>query len=478
MSKLNRDVFYMIFEELQYDKKSLYSCLLANKIFCEIIIPILWKNPWDQLKPENEKLLLNVIFSHLSNESKNEFKNQGINFFTTLDQKPLFDYISFCKHLNLNVIFKIIDNAYNIFKKHLTMIKKELITLFTNRNIKFTHIYIPQAYNCQLHLLPGNQHLFSGLEFLNCSTAINKNDLLWLKEVCQSIKELDLIIEKSKSNPTEIAKLIEGQKKVIKVSFRVINKKNSELYFEILENSLVKHANTIQHFRTTKPPVTKILSSFVNLKSLELDNYFNEKVLNCLEDLSLPLLENLKASRVPIKALTELINNTNGYLTEVKIDYVAHNKFDNKKLIQAIYQNCPNLKYLKLKFRRGDIFELENLLIRCQHLKGLVIIIDNEDFLSNWDNLFKVLMNSSPIGLFKFKFWLNVSYTIDLESLKFFFDNWKERPPILLQIISVITSVSLDGLIKKYIAEGIVAKYDNSYVDNLSGSSLDHFEWI
>jgi hypothetical protein len=46
MIKLNSDVLYLIFEESQQHNKTLQSCLLANRICCEIVVPILWKNPW------------------------------------------------------------------------------------------------------------------------------------------------------------------------------------------------------------------------------------------------------------------------------------------------------------------------------------------------------------------------------------------------------------------------------------------------
>ncbi|GBC14607.2 hypothetical protein GLOIN_2v113493 [Rhizophagus irregularis DAOM 181602=DAOM 197198] len=283
------------------------------------------------------------------------------------------------------------------------MIKKEIIILFINKNIEFTHFYTPQTYNYQIINISEVKHLFSELQFLNCSNT-DKNIWFLLKDICQSIKELDLIIEKPKIN-IGIIKLIESQKNLKKVNFDVVVKRSSETC-KILENSLIKHANNIQHFRTTKPPVTKILSSFVNLKILELDNHFYEN-WNCLEDLSLPLLQNLKASHVPIKALTNFINNTNGYLTKIDIDLVSHNKNDNKRIIQAIYQNCLNLKYLKLTIRK------------------------------------------------------NINRSINLDYLKFFFDNWKERPPISFQLSRRLKSVGIDNLIKKYKAEGIIAKYDN-----------------
>src|SRR6266487_3566860 len=104
MSKLNRDILYLIFKEFQDDKMTLYSCLLVNKTWCEIIIPILWKNPWKFLKGE-EKLLLNLIISFLSDESI----SQGIDFLRKSYKRPLINYISFCKHLNFNAIERMIN---------------------------------------------------------------------------------------------------------------------------------------------------------------------------------------------------------------------------------------------------------------------------------------------------------------------------------------------------------------------------------
>ncbi|GET53969.1 hypothetical protein GLOIN_2v813753 [Rhizophagus irregularis DAOM 181602=DAOM 197198] len=47
---------------------------------------------------------------------------------------------------------------------------------------------------------------------------------------------------------------------------------------------------------------------------------------------------------------------------------------DYKILIQAIYQNCPNIRYLKLSLDRNLLIpEFENLLINCQCLNGLII---------------------------------------------------------------------------------------------------------
>src|ERR1044072_4119812 len=139
MSNLNRDVLYLIFKELQYDKKSVHSCLTVNRIWCEIIVPILWKNPWNYLKKEREASLLSVIVSHLPDESKNSLRCQGIHCFSYL--KPLFNYIRFCTHLNLDKINKMIHTIYSIHdESKISIFKNEIINLFINENTKFTHL--------------------------------------------------------------------------------------------------------------------------------------------------------------------------------------------------------------------------------------------------------------------------------------------------------------------------------------------------
>jgi hypothetical protein len=70
MSKLNRDILYSIFEEVKDDKMTLLSCLFVNRTWCEIIIPILWKDPMKLSRRGKEKSLINVITSHLSDGSK------------------------------------------------------------------------------------------------------------------------------------------------------------------------------------------------------------------------------------------------------------------------------------------------------------------------------------------------------------------------------------------------------------------------
>ncbi|RIA96273.1 hypothetical protein C1645_815585 [Glomus cerebriforme] len=443
ISKLNEDVLYLILKTFKDHKPTLYSCLLVNKIWCKIIIPILWRDPWKGLESKKEKLLLNVIISHLSEESKNNL-DQKI-------KKPLFNYITFCKHLNF-------DKFYEIFK--IPIINNEIVNLFINENTNFTHIYIPYQFDYKIHIIPEAKNCFSELGFISCDSNINDDVLDGLTEICKPIKELKLFIRDH--NNYGFVKLIKAIRKLS--NFHLLNEKyskNNESFCEIIENSLIQHAETIQYFKIIREPVTKILESFVNLKRLELGRA-DWSSWNNLENVSLPFLQILKADHISTRYLTSLIKNTSGYLTVIKINNGYYNEISNKKIIQAIYQNCPRLENLKLDIMNNNILELKQLLINCQYLNKLHILGFSSGWeCFYWDKAFEILAESSPTNLFKFEF---SDYFSFLEYLKLFFDSWKGRHPMIFKynwklhlhnnesdIIELLERSKAQGIIKKII---------------------------
>src|SRR5436190_2121313 len=141
MSKLNKDVIFQTLKELH--DKSLYSCLVVNRTWCEIVVPILWKNPAGRtpLTKKAKCVLSNVILFHLSEESRDILKNQGINLFTETYQQPLFNYISFWRHFDLIFLEYIDSFVKDIEKSKVFIIKSEILNLF-NRNTKFVSLFI------------------------------------------------------------------------------------------------------------------------------------------------------------------------------------------------------------------------------------------------------------------------------------------------------------------------------------------------
>src|SRR3954464_8646365 len=99
MTKLNVDCLNLIFNELQGDKISLHSCLLVNKEWCNVVVPILWKErSWYESYKVSKKKLFNTMLSCLPSSSRQLLSDNDIKLPSTILLKPtLFNYISFCE---------------------------------------------------------------------------------------------------------------------------------------------------------------------------------------------------------------------------------------------------------------------------------------------------------------------------------------------------------------------------------------------
>src|SRR5437868_5203813 len=101
MSQLFEDCFNEIFEYLEEDKVTLRSCLLVNRLWCEVSVRILWKSIRNY----------NTLIACIPNESKEILYQNGIiTSVSAASNPPTFDYASFCKDLSLvKLILKLND---------------------------------------------------------------------------------------------------------------------------------------------------------------------------------------------------------------------------------------------------------------------------------------------------------------------------------------------------------------------------------
>ncbi|GES93940.1 hypothetical protein GLOIN_2v1878750 [Rhizophagus clarus] len=357
------------------------------------------------------------------------------------------------------------------------IILKEVINLFINENMKFTHLYLPNQFDYKIHLISGFKYCFLELEFLQYDLYHNNQDVLEeLAKLSKSIKNLEIRSHHNNDDTrmSGIIKLIEAQKELRYLSYKNCDK----LLRKSIEESLIKHADTLHYLKIDNEPITKFLSYLVNLVSLELDGPGFSIHWKLLEDVSLPHLKLLKAKEICSKHLEKLIESTNGKLNEVSIHSFRYYDSNNDEIIQTIIKNCPNLKYLMLMLKNKDIIKFEELLTNCQYLNGLNLVMNRFDLKFDWNKFFEILTKSSPIGLFKFKFYFCRYRTLfSLESMNLFFDKWKGRRPMLLQTLPIYDYLGFKkyfDLIEKYKAEGVVKRYENVTY----GNTYETFEWI
>src|SRR4051812_49319177 len=88
------------------DINTLYSCLLINRVWCEHIIPSLWKNPFDTIK-KNPRKLISTYFNFLDEQIKSitgtqSYKNTLIKYPSYLQRvsfmniyNAVLDWVSF-----------------------------------------------------------------------------------------------------------------------------------------------------------------------------------------------------------------------------------------------------------------------------------------------------------------------------------------------------------------------------------------------
>ena len=89
MSKLPADCLNEIFEYLEKDEATLHSCLLVNRLWCEVSVRILWRSIRNY----------STLIACLPNESKEILYKNEIIFSTLTSKPPIFNYASFCKSI-------------------------------------------------------------------------------------------------------------------------------------------------------------------------------------------------------------------------------------------------------------------------------------------------------------------------------------------------------------------------------------------
>ncbi|RIA85855.1 hypothetical protein C1645_830176 [Glomus cerebriforme] len=395
MLMLNENILYLIFKEFQDYDPSLHSCLLVNKIWCETIIPILWKNPWKSFIIGKEVSLLNVIISHLSDESKDNLRNKGM---IITNQRPLFNYINFCKHLNLKEIERLINFKFDD-DSDILILKNEIFKLLVNSNTKFTHLCIPHQFD-QLHLILEAKHCFSELEFFSCN---DDKVLIELSEICKPIKELELIIKivnynnEMRTSPPFLQIL---RARLVPVRTLISLIKNTSGYLTEIKIDNLSYNDEMKSKRIIQViyqncPTLKYLKLFIQSNNFsELKNL----LINC-QYLDVLYIHNDNGWGV------EYINNWD-FLFEILTKYSPTSLFKFK----FGYENIPKLEQLKLFFDNWEnrtpvhpmLLQTNHWAWYRNHPKEFIDLIDKYKQKGIVKKYEEVDMNSYSISLLNF----------------------------------------------------------------------------
>jgi hypothetical protein len=489
MSKLNKDTLFLIIEELQDDSKSLFSCLMVNRLWCETVVPVLWRNPWSYngINYRNKNYLFIILACYLIDDIKKFITEQEIYLNLIVVKSHLFDYLSFCRSINvntLNSIFSIGSSlAYNQF-----FMQQEFYSLFMSKCPELKYFDM-RSIQHQIFYFPEAKVRLESLCELKCDTYINSSYFYGLSRFCQCIQKLVIFnMEDSKPNHG-IVKLIEVQKNLKHFEWKdnfYDDDNFADPYEEILL-ALEKKAESLNYLSIVFQDVEdydhtllqRILPKFYKLRVLSISAslWFTEQQLKQLKMQVYHELEILCMEENEPNFYSNIIENSGGRLKKIlfrpydiidfifKLDDYDFNE-NSLNFICKVYENCPSIEYLSLLISptKENFSELEKLLKICQNLKSLLIVIlENydetyEDFLEYGEILLKILIRSAPINFKEIRF--GKEFKFSLKILEEFLEKWRGRCALsLFTIDPIFLSEDYTKLINKYKGDKVIKDF-------------------
>ncbi|EXX56185.1 uncharacterized protein OCT59_002983 [Rhizophagus irregularis] len=472
MVELNVDCLILIFNELQTDKESLYACLLVNREWCHLVVPILWKKySWYYDYEESEKKLFNIILSSLSSSSKQLLSDNDIKLPSTIFLKPLlFNYISYCKFLEVEIIDKIINMVFeeeiiteNIYDKK-NLLEQEIYKLFIVqcKNIKELSWQTLQP----LSLFPGASICFSQLYSLSIDIDFVNSDALYeMTKICKDLNELT-VYDCSQDHPGLIS-LIDVQRNLKRVSLYSYSKKG---ICKELSKALTRKGNTISDLGLYPVSIIQpsFLTSLINLRNMSIYNYHNDniekEILEFQKYLAISEFPKLQSLNVyglsSFRELAILIEKTKGNILEIYI-YIYNKAAENTEmLIKAIANNCSKIERLSTHLEPKDFIHVKSLLLNCKNLihlefNSLSFLLSEND--NTGDELLDNLTEFAPKSLAEIIISGDWKYSID--ALERFFESCRERNLNRFDITHYGRYYITDDhkvTIRKYINEGVI----------------------
>ncbi|PKY48267.1 hypothetical protein RhiirA4_463822 [Rhizophagus irregularis] len=508
MIQLPSDCLEEIFEHLEQDRNTLYSCLLVNRLWCESSVRILWRDIWKFTNITNTILrqrisnkIFNILIKFLSNETKEKLLKNEILIPNIKTKKPIFNYPSYCKVISIREIIQIIISNKKLYKtknnikeKYL-LITKEIIKIFIKEITTLNKlIYYWEEkdywdwnnyYNRNIPIIKklsggGNEiKCLKDLTELRCSTNIASELFYQLSKISYNIKLISIDYNNEISN---------GLKELIYVqqnlkNFYITSRGSSgDINYENITNSLTKHINNLNKLKICGkknegplPPINK----FINLKEINLLFFKDDKLLKIIyQQINYIQLQILKLSfkSLQVDLLIKFLENNGKNLIQLYISY-HDNTYDPLNL--SIAKFCPNLKSLHSPFIKNEIETLKIIFINCKKLESINILCGSLYLKEN--ELLNIISKNSSKNFHELKLRYCLDSNILLKDLESFFIDWMNRVP-QRSLLFIITKghqniISLEDkkenfeLIEKYQKLGIIKfkKYDNEefiYYDN------------
>jgi hypothetical protein len=490
--QLHADCLNEIFEYLEEDKITLYSCLLVNHFWSEISVRILWRNIWNfknSITYKHQLKILSTLIACLPNISKDLLIKNGIFISIPTSKPPFFNYPSFCKVLSILELYTLINDvlknhqisfnnqksnniSLNLKDKNY-LVAKEIIKIFINQNssLKRLNYCLNDNNNNNIINIPNNfisfnnipkaKNCLMNLSELKCNSDHTElfNQLI---PICHNIQSLDIIFKCNVSK--DLKDLISSQNCLKHLSLIQPYYKCTD--WTDIVYSITKHSNTITNLFIQGKDCGSILfiSKFKNLKQLNLSFEYNDPIIkdfNELQYINFTHLQILKFDYAcpKVESLITFLEINGNNLKELYL-YKCNNLLN-----LSIAKFCPNLKSLFTIFMKNELETLKLILINCQQLESIKIWCGSNYLKEN--DMLEIIVKNSSKNFHELNLYNYVKSDLLSKDLESFFISWKDRIPSKSITFIVIKGFggSLDTnnenmkIIEKYKKFGIIKKF-------------------
>ncbi|PKY50260.1 hypothetical protein RhiirA4_466644 [Rhizophagus irregularis] len=469
MSKLPADCWNEIFEYLEDDIHTLYSCILVNRLWCEVSVRILWRNEQNYTTSN-----FSTLITCLPNESKGILSKNEITILTPTLKPPTFNYASFCKVLSVNRVYykigRLLKNQQNILlqslENYILIVMQEVLQMFMKEISSLrTLFFYPYPY-ITFSLCPGAKDCLKNLSELSCSSDISTELFYQLSQTCYNIQSLTIEFIRIISNG--IVDIISVQRNLKHFGILLYHECNDK-FFSLMSKvpkTLIRLGIDSRIYYT---PSLSFIANFSNLQELKLSL---KKYIVGFEKLQYVIFSQLQVLKIrnafPSDGLLIKFFENNG--KNLKEIYIGESECCNDKLFNllnlAISKFCPMLRKLSTRIKNNELETLKIIFNSCKYLESIKIWCGDE-FLSVKQALETVVKYSQNINELILHHVFTFQFNLLPEELESFFVNWTNRVPqkSLSLIIIYDEENSLDKndenieIINKYIKLGVIRKF-------------------
>ncbi|PKK68017.1 hypothetical protein RhiirC2_782804 [Rhizophagus irregularis] len=445
------ELTYEVIKYFQNDYSTLYSCILVNRLWCRLAIPLLWENPFSILTKNYN--FIEIYLHNLNDDLKtklNEFKIID----NSLPSNTLFNYPKFLKYLNTHNFIFFVEKWLKYYSRSYNRLGDVYVLLLT--------IFIENEVN--LHTL----EIEISCDYYNSFFDKILESILQSTNFIHGIINLKLYINNYNENTVRnrILPLIHSHQNLKKI---IIGDYYLSLYQSLLllkEYNCSNTLNTITFYGTNFKDIINLDKVFEQLNVLEsvhifhcssLNTSFTQQIINLTKPFKLKSLFISEISQ--IESFQLLLQKSGDYLENVGFSSNFNLSLVLKQqLLELFIKYCKNIKFLDFYgFESQITYQVLNLIENIkQNLNYLSIYIWYDNTGTECSSI--VLQNLGQILPSKLEYLCLCLLHIKANDFEIFLKNSKDT---FIKKLLICNNEGQDILpsIKKYIMKKKRAKY-------------------